>query len=227
MDNLPFYISLIFILTTLLSLGIFYMSGKSLKVLIVLVLSLMLQAGVAMTGFYTVTDTLPPRFLFVIGPAVILTVILFCTEKGRQYIDSLNIKTLTILQTIRLPVEIVLHWLFLYKLLPEIITYEGRNFDIFTGITAPLIYYFGFVKMKLGKGLIIGWNLLCAALLINVVFHGVLSVPFPFQQFGFEQPNIAMMHFPFIWLPAFVVPLVFFAHLVTIRQLIRRNVEDL
>ncbi len=226
MDNLPISISLIFILITLLSLFIFYTSGKSHKVLTVSVLWLTLQAGVAMTGFYTVTKTLPPRFLLVFGPVVILIIILFCTVKGRQYIDSLNIKTLTILQAVRLPVEIVLHWLFLYELLPEIITYEGRNFDIFTGITAPLIYYFGFVKMKLSKGLIIGWNLLCAALLLNVVIHGVLSVPFPFQQFGFEQPNIAMMHFPFIWLPGFIVPLVFFAHLVTIRQLMRKNIED-
>ena len=47
-------------------------------------------------------------------------------------------------------------------------------------------------------------------LLANIVIIAVLSFPSPIQQFGFEQPNIGLAYFPFIWLPAIIVPIVLF-----------------
>lgn len=41
--------------------------------------------------------------------------------------------------------------------------------------------------------------------------------------FGFEQPNRAILYFPFIWLPAIVVPTVFIAHLLSLWQLAKIN----
>jgi hypothetical protein len=38
---------------------------------------------------------------------------------------------------------------------------------------------------------------------------------------AFEQPNRAVLFFPFAWLPTVVVPLVLLAHLVTIKRLIK------
>ncbi|HEX5025988.1 MAG TPA: hypothetical protein VFV68_11990, partial [Agriterribacter sp.] len=68
--------------------------------------------------------------------------------------------------------------------------------------------------------LILLWNFICLALLINIVVNAVLSAPFPFQQFAFDQPDIAVLYFPFNWLPAVVVPIVLLSHLATIRQII-------
>ena len=65
------------------------------------------------------------------------------------------------------------------------------------------------------------WNLICSALLINVVATVALSVPSPFQQLAFEQPNIAILYFPFVWLPSVVVPIVLIAHVAAIGRLIR------
>ena len=42
----------------------------------------------------------------------------------------------------------------------------------------------------------------------------------PFQKFGFEQPNKAITYFPFILLPALIVPLVIWTHLSDILKLI-------
>ena len=102
-------------------------------------------------------------------------------------------------------------------------TFEGKNFDILSGITAPLIYYFGFVKFKINKTGILIWNFICLSLLINIVFLAVFSAPFPFQKFAFEQPNIALLYFPFIWLPSCVVPLVLLSHLAAIQQLLSKK----
>lgn len=92
-------------------------------------------------------------------------------------------------------------------------TFEGRNFDILSGLTAPIIFYFGFVTKQLDRKVILIWNFICLALLINIVVVAILSAPFPFQQFAFDQPNIAVLYFPFNWLPSCVVPLVLLSHL--------------
>jgi hypothetical protein len=158
-------------------------------------------------------------------PVLITIILFFAIPKGRQYIDGLNPATLTLLHTVRIAVELVLFWLYINKTIPKLMTFEGRNFDIVSGLTAPLIFYFGFVKKRLNTTTILIWNVICTGLLINIVLNAILSAPFPFQQFGFEQPNIAVLYFPFTWLPCCVVPLALFAHLATIRQLLRKTVK--
>jgi hypothetical protein len=224
MENLPIYISIVFGLTTILAVGIFYKATNNSKATIIILLTwLTLQTLIGLSGFYTVTNTIPPRFLLLVLPPLLLIIGLFTTSKGRQYLDSLNPKTLTILHTIRIPVEMVLFWLFTNKTIPELMTFEGRNFDILSGLTAPIIFYFGFIKKRLGSKIILIWNFICLGLLINIVAHAILSAPFPFQKFAFDQPNIAVLYFPFNWLPSCVVPLVLLSHLTTIRQLLNEG----
>jgi hypothetical protein len=227
MENLPLYISLVFGLTTILTVGIFYRAAHSSKIaLFILLLWLVVQTIIGLSGFYTVTNTIPPRFLLMVLPPLFFIITLFATAKGKQYIDRLDVKTLTILHTIRIPVEIVLFWLFLQKTIPGLMTFEGRNLDILSGLSAPVIYYFGFVKKRLDKKVILLWNFICLGLLLNIVVNAVLSAPFPFQQFAFNQPNIAILYFPFNWLPACVVPLVLFSHLATIRYFFREGRKE-
>jgi len=221
MESLPTYISVVFGLTTLLTVAIFYKATKNSKVtLVILLVWLALQAFIGQSGFYTITNSLPPRFVLLVLPPLLFIIGLFVSPKGKRFLDSLDRKTLTILHIIRIPVEIVLFWLFLNKTIPELMTFEGRNFDILSGLTAPFIYYFGFIKKRIGKGGLLIWNFICLGLLFNIVANAVLSAPFPFQQFAFDQPDIALLNFPFIWLPACVVPLVLLSHLATIRQLL-------
>jgi hypothetical protein len=225
MSDLPFYISFIFVFTVFLTVFIFYIAAKKSKAtLIILSGWIFLQAVISLTGFYTVTNRMPPRLILLILPPVLFIIILFVTPKGKKYIDGLNIKTLTILHIIRLPVEIVLYLLFVQKVIPQIMTFEGRNFDIISGLTAPLIFYIGFYAVKIGRISILFWNFFCLGLLINIVIIAVLSAPFPFQKFAFGQPNIAMQYFPYVWLPGFLVPVVLFSHLASIRQLFKKKI---
>lgn len=149
-----------------------------------------------------------------------MIILLFSTAKGKSVIGQFEAGWLTWLHIVRIPVEIVLFWLFIYKQVPQLITFEGKNFDIISGITAIVVAYLGYQKMQLRKGLLLAWNIVCLGLLFNVVIRAILSAPFPFQQFGFEQPNIAILYFPFVLLPGLIVPLVLFSHLVCIRKLI-------
>ena len=219
--DLPAYLYIIFTLSTLFAILLFFKAtGHSKQVLIIILLWLALQSVISLSGFYTITKGLPPRFILLLLPPVIFIAALFLTKKGRLAIDSYNAKALTMLHVVRIPVELTLYWLFLYHTVPSIITFEGLNFDILCGLSAPVVYYFGYIKKVLGSKVIIIWNVISLLLLANVVVTAVLSAPFPFQQFGFEQPNTALLYFPFIWLPCCIVPVVFFAHLVCLRQCI-------
>lgn len=219
--HLPMYVNIVFILTTLLTVFLFYKAGSLSKISLgILGLWLLLQAVLSYIGFYTVTNTTPPRFILLALPAVLLIIYLFLTAKGRVYLNNLDAKTLTLLHVVRIPVELCLYWLFLHKSIPQLMTFEGRNFDILAGLTAPVIFYFGYVKNKLGKTVLLLWNFICLGLLLNIVINAVLSAPSNFQQFAFEQPNTAILYFPFVWLPCCIVPLVLLAHLVCIRKLL-------
>ena len=221
MNNLPLYIDIVFGLTILLTLGFFFKATRYSKAPLLILLGwIIFQTMIGLSGFYSKTDGFPPRFLLMILPPLLLIAGLFTSSKGKRFLKGIDIQTLTLLHIIRIPVELVLFWLYLQKVVPIIMTFEGRNFDIISGLSAPIIYYFGFRKMKMSRITLLIWNFVCIGLLINIVSTAILSAPFPFQKFAFDQPNIAVLYFPFNLLPSFIVPLVLFSHLATIRQLI-------
>lgn len=222
MQFLPWYIPSVFILTTLFSIFQFYKaSGGPRAVLWLLLLWISIQAAIALTGFYTHTEAMPPRLLFLLAPPLLMIIVLFTTTWGRRFLDRLDPAQLTLLHVVRVPVEMVLFWLANRQAVPVLMTFEGRNFDILSGLTAPLIWYLVFVNKKLNRSVLLVWNILCLGLLINIVVHAVLSVPLPFQQLAFDRPNVAVLHFPFVWLPGCVVPLVLLSHLAVLRQLVK------
>jgi len=222
MEHLPIYIPIVFVLTTLLTVGLLYKAvNQSKQVIIIVYVWLALQLVVSLTGFYTVTNIMPPRFGLLLLPPVVLIIAIFFTAKGRLFIDGFDVKTLTLLHVVRIPVELTLYWLFVHKTVPQLMTFEGRNFDILCGLTAPVIYYFGYIKNVLHKNVLIAWNIICLMLLANIVVTAVLAAPFPFQKVAFNQPNIALFYFPFVWLPAFIVPAALLAHLVSLRRLMK------
>ena len=229
-ENLPLYIVVTFIMSTLIAVGIFpyatqrgAFSSNATKVLSVLLpFWLIFQATLAVTGFYKVTDSVPPRLmLFGIAPALLTIIALFVFAK--DFILRLPLQTLTIIHIVRIPVELVLRWLYQNGQVPQMMTYEGINFDILSGITAIFVYWFAFRGGKINKPVLLMWNFLALGLLINIVVHALLSLPSPFQQMAFDQPNRAILYFPFVWLPTVVVPIVLFSHLISIRQLIKNH----
>lgn len=220
MHATPLIISLLFIATTLAGVFIFARSMSHPRPFFLLAFGWMLvQSALAISGFFENNMGTPPRFLFLAGPPMLTILTLLFTNRGRNWIKTLNPAPLTLFHTIRIPVELVLYGLYLSHNIPELMTFEGKNPDILTGITAPIIYFLAFKRKILFNKLLLLWNLAGLAFLVNIVSHAVLSVPSPFQQLAFEQPNIAILYFPFNWLPALVVPLAFLSHLAVLLQL--------
>lgn len=223
MNNIPLYVPTFFILTYVLTLFLYYLSSnKEIKPIAIIIVWSIFQSVLSLNGFYNDLYTFPPKFALLIIPSIIFIIFLFLKQKN--YIDKLSIDKLHLLHLIRVPIEIILYWLFLFGGVPIEMTFEGRNFDILAGLTAPIIYYFGFVKTnKLNKKLLIIWNIISLLLLFNIVVNAILSSPTKIQLFAFDHPNIAVFYFPFCLLPSIIVPLVLFSHLVSIRGLLWDN----
>lgn len=224
-ESVPFVLSAGFVLLTGLTGGLFYRAAhRSRRTLYVLVAWLALQAGLSLTGFYAAApQALPPRLLLALLPPVLLLAGLLGTARGRSYLRSLRLEGLTLLHTIRLPVEVALLGLYLHGAVPRLMTFEGRNWDILAGLSAPVVYFLVFRRRRLGRRALMGWNLLCLGLVLNILVNALLSVPGPLQRFAFEQPNVAVMHFPFVWLPSCLVPLVLISHAAAFYQLAKSN----
>lgn len=224
MLQLPLYINTVFVLATLYTILMFWKaSGFSKITITMIILWITLQGIIGYSLFYTQTKGLPPRFILLIAPALLAIIILLATRCGRNYIDRLHIPSLLLMNAVRIPVELVLYWLFIQKAVPQIMTFEGNNLDILSGITAPLTWYL--TRKQKNQTLLLVWNMACLALLVNIVTIAVLAAPFDFQQIAFDQPNIGVLYFPFVWLPCCIVPLVLLSHLTMIRQVIlKKNV---
>lgn len=231
--DLPGYIVITFLLSTLFTVGcLVYALQQQTKLgrtwaglLTVIGLWMAGQAILALNQVYQVTS-LPPRLpLFAMLPPLLGIIVVLAMPASRRQLMDLSLWTLTLLHVVRIPVELVLWWLYQQGEVPQLMTFVGRNFDILAGLTAPLILWWAWQSGKPNRNLLLSWNIISLGLLLNIVIPATLSMPYPIQQFAFEQPNRALFYFPFIWLPSVVVPLVLFSHLAAIVQLAKREIS--
>jgi hypothetical protein len=220
MQTVPLFSALFFTVLALLTVWMFWRAtGKKRLFLLVIGVWIGIQALAGLLGFYHDTNVWPPRLFLQVVPALLTVISLFLFQRTRRWMDEAQSESLTLLHIVRVGAEITIFSLFTSKLMPEELTFEGRNFDILAGLTAPLVYYFGYVKRRIGRRVLLLWNAACLVLLLNIVIHAALAVPTPFQQLGFEQPNVGILYFPFNLLPSLVVPLVMLSQLICLRQL--------
>ncbi|MEQ1922128.1 MAG: hypothetical protein ABL952_06435 [Pyrinomonadaceae bacterium] len=139
---------------------------------------------------------MPPRIvLFGVLPAL-LTIVAYFIFFRETFINKIPLRLLTMLHIVRIPVEVVLLWLFQNGQVPQLMTFEGRNFDILSGTVAPIVYLIAFRGNATKRGLLISYNVFGLILLTNIVTIAALSIPSPMQQLAFEQPNVAVTFFP-------------------------------
>lgn len=229
MQDIPPYINLVFATTTLATFGfavyvvrIALHKNKTVSTIywMGLLIWLTLTGWLASNQFFDDMEFSPPRIFIFVAIYTITGLSPFLTKKGRAFFTEMPITSLTYLHIIRIPVEIVLWWLFLEGKVPEKMTFEGVNYDIISGITAPFIAIFA-VGPKIKYRLVaIIWNMLALVVLINIVMHAILSTPFFYDPAVYSTPNIAVLYPPFVWLPCFVAPTVFLAHIISLYKLL-------
>ena len=162
------------------------------------------------------SGTMPPPVVFVILPGVVITIALAFSTWGKGLIARAGLPLLIGYQSFRILVECFLWWGHREGIVPVQMTWEGRNFDVLSGLLALPVAWLVFA----GSGprwVIWLWNCLGLGLLLNIVTVAILSMPTPFRQFSPANPFVAEA--PFIWLPAFLVTSALFGHLLVFRRL--------
>jgi hypothetical protein len=170
--------------------------------------------GLADSGLLRQWDRMPPPFAIFIIATAALAVTLAFSNVGHRIARNLPLWALVGVQGFRLPLELAMHAMYERGVMPEQMSYSGRNFDILTGVTAVILG--ALLASGRGRSLVGWWNALGLALLANVVTVAVLSTPI-FRYFGDEQLNTWVTFVPFVWLPAVMVLAAFAGHLVIFR----------
>ena len=177
-------------------------------------------SALSVTGFFTVA-ALPPRIpIFLVLPAFLFMAYFFASGRFKSIIVATPVHWLINLQAFRIIVELLIWGLFLKGILPGAATFEGYNFDILIGLTAPLIAYFYVQKQLPGKSVLILWNLAGLATLAIVVFILISHAYFPgIWHYRNDILGSGLGIFPYTFLAGFFMPLAVFLHVFTIIRL--------
>lgn len=212
--DLPIYAYVALIAAILfVSIMFYYANNRKSKLILVILLWAGIHSGLAISGFYKNTMTTPPRMMLLVFPVVVLMMATPFSLKLKNLLATLDLKKLTYLHSVRIVAELTLYWLFLGKYVPELMTFQGRNFDILIGISAPIVAFLAFKNGKLNKPLLWAFNILSFISLLNIFANAMLSSPTIMQKFAFDQPNVALTHFPFMFIITIIVPFVMISNL--------------
>ncbi len=172
---------------------------------------------VAASGILREWDRTPPPFALLVAAIVVGAVALAFSTLGRRIAAHVPLWALVGVQGFRLPLELAMHRLVGLGIMPEQMSYTGRNLDIVSGATAIVVA----VLVATGAGgrrLVALWNLLGLGLLVNILVVAVLSTP-RFHFFGIEHLNLFVTYPPFVWLPTVMVLAALAGHLLIFRAL--------
>ena len=170
-------------------------------------------------GFFFEFSTFPPRMLIVLIIPLVAILLITFSKSLRHLLTRIPPQWLIYPQVFRVLVEIILWLQYEAGNLPIQMTFEGRNLDILTGLTAPLIAYMVFDRRKWSPTVAVIWNILGLLLLINIVVTALLSMPTPARVFMNEPANTLVATFPYAWIPGIFVILAYTLHFFSLRQL--------
>ncbi len=200
----------------MLFLTFFLWRSQNVRTVIGILAWFLILLMVGQTGFFN-DASLPPRVPLLILPCIIG--IVYWTK--RDSFDRLNQKIpipLAIgVQAFRVVVEILIHQTYLAGNLPQLVTYEGLNFDIIVGATAIPISLLLYYKI-LPKSVVYLWNIIGIGILTFTVFTFVSAFYFK-ELFSVPQFPMIVGNTPYIFLPGMMVPFAILMHVVSIRQL--------
>ena len=151
-----------------------------------------------------------PLGLSVLVPIVIVAVWSAASQPFRQFLLSLNPRTLTFVQAWRIAGFVFLV-LYTYNILPGQLALPAGWGDIAIGATAPLVA-FKFANSRYRKSFIV-WQLLGITDLVSAVGLGVTA-----QLNPHAIATSAMTVLPMSVIPTFAVPLFMILHLISIAQ---------
>ena len=166
-------------------------------------------------------DPAVPRPLGYLIPALLLSLVLWRAGWLQAAVQTLSPSAIPWLQTLRVGGGLTLFAAWASGLAPWGWVATAGTGDILVGLGAAA------VAALLGTGLAWSrtaaqiWNVFGLVDMAHTLLRGLLAAPGPQQRIFETPPNLVPAVFPFIYLPAFVVPLTILLHILSLQQLAR------
>jgi hypothetical protein len=157
-----------------------------------------------------------PGLLLLVGPIILALLALALSQAGGLLAARVPLALLLGFQVFRVGVELSLHHLWSLGLAPRLITLKGGNVEILIAVTAPIAAWL-VTRGPAARRLAWAWNLAGIVSLGNVVARAVLSAPGPLNLIRTDVPDIAILTWPFTFVPGFMAPLAMMLHIVAFR----------
>ena len=138
------------------------------------------------------------------------------SNKG-SFLKAIPAGLLVLVQFYRFVLEFVVMSLHRQGLLPVEITYEGRSFDLWVGVSSLLVGFLLFKKVKHAERLGVVFNVFGLMSLANIIFIAATSFPSSFRIYA---TNFLPTFFPGILIPAFIAPFAVYMHILSLKQLL-------
>lgn len=194
-------------------------SRRALLIAAALLAAWMAYSGLAAgMGMFLDPESIPPPLFRLMGPGLLLVFLAAFSGFGKRLAKHLGYAALIGFHAFRLPLEGLLWWFHKQGRLPVQMTFEGRNLDIITGISAIVMAVLVGMGIASRRAIMI-WNLAGFILLMNIMTVAILSIPGPMRRFHNEPANTLVLHFPYVWIPAVFVLAAFLGHLLILRKL--------
>jgi hypothetical protein len=186
---------------------------------LIYVAALMGVSGIlAAKGVLRDFSSMPPPLMRLLLGLSLATLALALSPFGRAIAVGLPLWILVGAQAFRILVELLLFGLHRERLIPVQMTFEGYNFDVLTGLSAPVVAWLSRQGRISSRALWL-WNLVGLGLLLNIVAIAFLSMPTPLRAFSQEPANRLVAEFPFVWIPCLMVQAALLGHLLIFRSL--------
>ncbi len=190
-----------------------------------LLIWLAITALLAFSGYFRDYSNFPPKIYWALAPPTAVAIVLAFSRSVGKLLRVIPMGWLIYIQSFRLITELFFWMGYRGGYVPQQLTFEWLNYDIIVGLTAPMAGYVFFAVRRFQRFEAILWNVFGIALLANVVFLGTLSTPSPYRVFMNDPPNTFIAEFPFVWIPAFIMPFALAMHLFSLRQVLQHPVS--
>jgi hypothetical protein len=193
-----------------------------------------LSAALAFSGLLSRTDVRPPLLQVMILTTLAALLWHGLGRRGLATAQRASMASLVLLQSFRLPLEVLMLHAAQSGVMPVEFSMAGYNFDVVTGAGALLLGValtlsprHTALQHALQLALTWAWNLIGIVCLLVIASLAVATSP-NVGYFGNSVEHWAVwtLYFPYVWLPVVLVGVAIYGHVIVTRKLLQTSAQQ-
>lgn len=160
----------------------------------------------------------PPRPMLTVLLGLIIILAISFTSTAKIILGVTPLYWLVFFQVFRVGVELWFWNTYKTGVFPKLMTFEGANLDIISGLLALVTGFLILKKPSTARAITLFYNIAGILILLNTLRAAALSMPSPIQQYPFDERLLLLGSPYFIYLPGILVVLALGLHILSLRQ---------